>query len=173
MQNAFLIAPLALTSAASRKTHGGAGDFDINLPLAGQPEEPGLECRSGAGAHTLVFTFNHNVVSGNATVTGGTGSVSGTPIFLDNTMTVNLTGVGEVQKITVTLSNVTDSFSQVLPNAAVSMNVLAGDTNQNKTVNASDIGQTKSQSGMAANAHEFLSGRQRHRHDQRLRHRPR
>ena len=36
--------PLQLTSAVSRMTHGGAGDFDVNLPLTG---EPGVECRNG------------------------------------------------------------------------------------------------------------------------------
>jgi hypothetical protein len=63
-------------------------------------------------------------------------------------MTVNLTGVADVQKITVTLSGVTDSLGQVLPNTAVSMNLLNGDTSGNKMVNASDIGQTKAQSGV-------------------------
>jgi hypothetical protein len=63
-------------------------------------------------------------------------------------MTVNLSGVSDVQKITVTLNNVTDSFAQVLPATAVSMNLLIGDTNGNKTVNATDIGQTKVQSGV-------------------------
>ena len=133
---------LSLTSAVSRKTHGSAGNFDVPLPLAG---EPGVECRSSGGAHTLVFTFSNNVVSGNAAVTSGIGSVLGSPTFSGNTMTVNLTGVTDVQKITVTLSNVTDSSAQVLPDTAVSMNMLIGDTNGNKTVSASDVAQTKGQ----------------------------
>jgi hypothetical protein len=61
VRNVFLVGPLQLTAAVSRKTHGGAGDFDINLPLVG---EPGVECRSSVGAHTLRFTFSNNVVSG-------------------------------------------------------------------------------------------------------------
>src|SRR6266478_1688736 len=82
---------LALTSAVSRKTHGSAGAFDIPLPLSGSP---GVECRTGGatGDYTQVFTFTNNVTSGNASVTSGIGSVSGTPIFSGNTMTVNLTG---------------------------------------------------------------------------------
>ena len=63
VRNAFIAAPLQLTTAVSRKTHGGAGTFDIPLPLSG---EPGVECRSSGGNHTLVFTFSNNVVSGNA-----------------------------------------------------------------------------------------------------------
>ena len=70
-------------------------------------------------------------------------------------MTVNLTGVADVQKITVTLSNVTDSFAHVLPDTAVSMNMLIGDTTGNKTVNASDVAQTKGQSGLPVTAANF------------------
>ena len=62
-----------------RKVHNGAGSFSINLPLTG---EPGVECRAAGGDHTLVFTFNSDIVSGNASVTSGTGSVSGAPAFL-------------------------------------------------------------------------------------------
>src|SRR5262249_44971292 len=79
--------PLQLTTVVSRKTHGSAGDFDVDLPLGGSA---GVECRSTSGNHSLVFTFTNNVVSGNAAVTSGTGTVSGSPAFSDNTMTVNL-----------------------------------------------------------------------------------
>jgi len=151
--HAYAMVPaLQVSSAVSRKMHGGAGTFDIPLPLSG---EPGVECRSSGGAHTLVFTFSNNVVSGNAAVTSGIGSVAGSPTFVGNTMTVNLTGVTDVQQITVTLSNVTDSFSQVLPDTPVSVNMLIGDTNGNKTVNAGDVAQTKGQSGQPVGAGNF------------------
>ena len=145
-------APLQLMSAVSRKTHGAAGPFDVPLPLSGTP---GLECRSSGGNHTLVFTFSNNVTAGSASVTAGTGSVSGSPSFSGNTMTVNLTGVTDVQQITVTLSGVTDSSAQILPNTSVSMNMLIGDTTGNKSVNASDVSQTKGQSGAAVMASNF------------------
>ena len=163
-------APLQTTSAVSRLTHGTAGTFDISLPLAG---EPGVECRSSGGAHTLVFTFTNGVVSGNASVTTGTGSISGSPTFSGNTMTVNLTGVADVQKITVTLNGVTDAFAQVLPDAAVSVNMLVGDINSSKTVNATDIGAVKAQSGATGDGGELprRCGGQRHHH--RHRYRPR
>ncbi len=150
---ANVAAPTALqmATAVSRKAHGGAGSFDIDLLNANF----GPECRSSGGAHTLVVAFSNDVVSGNASVTAGTGSISGSPTFASNTMTVNLTGVADVQKITVTLTNVTDSFAQVLPSTAVSMNVLAGDTNGNKTVNGTDVSQTKAQSGLTVTAANF------------------
>ncbi len=122
--------PLQLLSAASRKTHGGAGTFDVNLPISGPPF--GIECRSSGGNHTFVFTFSNSINSATASVTGGTGA-AGSPSFSGNVVTVNLTGVTDVQVLTVTLNNVTDSFAQSLPNVSVTANMLIGDTTANKT----------------------------------------
>jgi hypothetical protein len=72
-------------------------------------------------------------------------------------MTVPLTGVPDAQKIAVTLNGVTDASSHVMPSTSVSMNVLLGDTNGNKTVNSTDVSQTKSQSGSAISAANFRS----------------
>ncbi len=143
---------LQLVTAVSRKTHGSAGDFDVPLPLSGAP---GVECRSSGGAHSIVVTFSGDVVSGNASVVAGAGSVTGSPGFSGNTMTVNLTGVTDVQQITVNLSGVTDSNAQILPDTTVSMNVLAGDTNASKTVSSSDIAQIKAQAGMPVTVANF------------------
>jgi len=146
--------PVQLTDAVSRKTHGAAGTFDVELPLSGSV---GIECRSGGagGNHTFVFTFTNNVVSGNAAVTSGIGNVSGPPTFSGNTMTVNLTGVSDVQQITVTLSNVTDCFGSVLPNTMVTAGMLIGDTTENRTVNASDVAQVKGQVGVPVSTSNF------------------
>ncbi len=143
---------LLLTSAVSRKTHGTAGTFNVGLPLTG---EPGVECRSSSGNHTLVFMFNNDVVSGDASVTGGIGGVAGSPIFTGNTMTVNLNGVADVQTITLTLSNVTDTSSNVLPDTSVSMHLLVGDTNGNGAVNSADVAQTKAQTGTPLTSANF------------------
>ncbi|HJX24664.1 MAG TPA: dockerin type I domain-containing protein, partial [Chthoniobacterales bacterium] len=144
---------LQLTSAVSQKMHNGLGPFSVPLPLTGTP---GLECRNSNGDHTIVFTFNNNVVSGNASVTTQTGgSVSGSPVFSGNTATVNLTGVTNAQQITVTLSGTTDNFSQVLPDTSVSMSVLTGDTTADGVVNSADVTQTRRQSGSAADSSNF------------------
>ena len=146
---AFEVQQIQITRASSRKIHGSVGPLEIDLPLTGAPA---VECRSSGGNHTLVFAFCSNVVSGSAALTTGSGGVAGSPTFAGNTMTVNLTGVADAQEITLTLSNVTDDSAQVLPNTVVTMRVLAGDTNGNSTVNASDIGATKAQSGAAVTA---------------------
>ncbi len=135
-------------------THGVAGDFDIDLPLTGGP---GVECRSSGGDHTFVITFSNAVVSGNASVTSGSGNVTGSPTFSGNTMTVNLTGVSDAQQITVTLSNVTDCFGSVLPDSMVTAGMLIGDTNANGAVNSGDVAQTKSQIGQPVSATNFRS----------------
>ena len=139
----------ALVNVASRKTHGAAGSFDVILPA--------VESRTGGGGgnHTLVFTFSNNVLGGSANVTSGTGSISGSPAFSGNTMTVNLAGVANAQTLAVTVRNVVDSFSQTLPDTAVSASFLLGDTNGNGSVSSSDISQTKAQTGQTTNASNF------------------
>ncbi|HMJ05365.1 MAG TPA: dockerin type I domain-containing protein [Chthoniobacterales bacterium] len=153
--HAYAMVPTLLPiTAVSRKTHGAQGSFDIALPLSGSP---GVECRSGGvnGNYTFAITFSNAVVGGTANVITGTGTVSGAPSFAGNVMTVNLTGVADFQTMSVTLNNVTDSFSQVLPTTAVTAKMLIGDANGNATVNATDIGLTKGQSGAAATSSNF------------------
>ncbi|MEO5721311.1 MAG: hypothetical protein ABIR71_07575 [Chthoniobacterales bacterium] len=144
--------PLNVITAVSRKIHGSAGTFDIDLPSTGAI---GVECRSSGGAHTLVISFSNDVVSGNASLEEGIGSVSGSPTFSGNTMTVNLTGVADVQKVGVSLTGVTDSFAQVLPNTGVTIIFLVGDTVASRAVNSTDVGATKAQSGIAVSSANF------------------
>jgi hypothetical protein len=148
----FCVDAPAMTSAVSRKTHGAAGPFDLNLPLTGAPA---VECRSAGanGDHVIVVSFNNTVTEGNAAVSSG--SVSGAPTFSGNTMTINVTGVPNAQQITLSLTNVKDGFAQVLPNASISMNVLLGDTTGNKAVTASDVGQVKAASGQPISPANF------------------
>jgi hypothetical protein len=146
---------LQLVSAASQKMHGGLGPYSIPLPITGGV---GVESRISNGDHTLAFTFSNNIVSGNASLTTQSGgSVTGTPAFSTNTMTVNLTGVTDLQEIYITLSGVTDSFSQVLPDTAVYMDVLSCDVDGNKNVSGGDVNQAKSQVGADISSSNFQS----------------
>lgn len=132
--------PLQETSAVSRKTQG-VDTFDVDLATT--------ECRSGGptGDYTVVFTFSNNVTGGSVNITQGTGSVSGSPTFSTNTMTVNLTGLTEIDSLGMVLHNVQDSFGQTLPDTAATLNVVVGDTNGDGMVNAADIGEVKAQTG--------------------------
>jgi Dockerin type I domain len=143
-------APVA-QSAFSRKTHGAAGTFDVPLPLTGNV---GIECRSGGATndYQMIINFANPVTVGGASVTSGTGSVSSFSVS-GSQVTVNLTGVTNVQRITVTLSNVNDGTH--MGDVPVSMGVLVGDVNGNATVNASDVSLTKSQVGNPVSGSNF------------------
>jgi len=102
----------ALIKAVSRKTHGTAGMFDINLPLFGPVL--GVECRKGgtSGIYKVILTFPTAITAANASVTpdakapGAKGSVSGFAVN-GHVVTVNLTRVSNAQTIVLTLYRVT------------------------------------------------------------------
>jgi sugar lactone lactonase YvrE len=144
--------PLGLLSVVSRKTHGAAGTFDVNLPITGNP---GIECRSGGtnNDYQMLVTFANAVTFNNAAVTSGTGTISSTTGSGTIALTVNLTGVTNAQTITLTLSGVNDGTTT--GDVGVRMGVLVGDTTASGSVNSSDISQTKSQSGTVATSDNF------------------
>ena len=131
--------------------------FDFELPLTGKL---GVDCRSGGaqGNYTLVLRFTNKLnTPGNVSVTSGLGSVSGTPIIKNNTMTVNLTGVANGQKIVVTLANVTDKYGRTLASAKVPVGILLGDVDGNKTVDNKDVNLVTAKVGATAGATNFRS----------------
>jgi hypothetical protein len=150
----FVAGPqLQLLSAVSRKTHGIAGDFDVDLPL----DPPfGIESRGTTGNHTIVVTFSNALASGNAAVADGAGAVVATAVS-GNTLTINLTGVAHAQVLTLSLTDVTDNFAQSLPNITITMQTLLGDANTDGAVNASDISLAKSQIGQSVTHSNFRS----------------
>ena len=156
-------ATLPVPGVASRKTHGAAGNFDIQLPINGPA---GIECRSGGSSndYTLVYTFDRPVASnGNASVTQGSATIAPAPSGATNPavgsnpnqVIVNLTNVANAQHLIVTLSNVQDTSGATFPSVAARMDVLIGDTTANGRVNSSDISQTQSQSGQPVTSSNF------------------
>ena len=140
-------APLMVTGVVSRKTHGAAGTFDIDLPSDGS----GVECRSGGpnSDYTLVFSFVNSMASCGST---NTGSVSLGPD--PNQCTVNVTAVPNAQYLTVTLTGAIDSTGAIGA-ASGTMGLLIGSTTADGTVNSADIRQTKSQSGHPVTGSNF------------------
>ncbi|HST31833.1 MAG TPA: hypothetical protein VLK27_13455, partial [Chthoniobacterales bacterium] len=141
-------------SAVSRKTHGPAGDFDVDLPLTGQP---GIEDRTGgaSGDHKVIVTFAVPVTVTNATVTPGAGGTASVSSFsINNTqVTINLTNVSNAQTLTINLIGVVGGANS--GNVGIPMSVLAGDTTANGLVNSSDVAQTQSQSGQPVGLSNF------------------
>ena len=142
-------------SAASRKTHGATGTFDLPLPLSG---DPGVECRSGGvdGAYQVVVTFPTPVTVAGATVTpaaGKTAILARQPIGDGNQITVDLRDVSNAQTINVNLIGVTDGTTT--DDISVPMSVLVGDSASNGSVNSADITKVKSQIGRTTTASNF------------------
>lgn len=146
-----LIAKFNAINAVSRKAHGGAGTFDVGLPLAGKA---GIECRTGGsgGNYQIVVSFGGPVTYSNAQVTQGTGAATSTSTQ-GSQVTINLAGVTNAQHLKVTLASVNDGTSVV--NVTIPLDVLIGDTTGDGGVNSADISQTKSQSGRAVSSSNF------------------
>jgi hypothetical protein len=140
--------PVQLVSVLSRKVHGSAGTFDVDLPLTGPR---GIECRSGGANndYTLVFTFTNTLTSvASANVSSGTGTVSSSAIDSSDAhqYIVNLTGVTNAQYIAATLTNVTDSAgNSSISVPGPSMGVLIGDVNASGIVTSGDTNLCKAQ----------------------------
>jgi hypothetical protein len=147
--------PVQLTSASSRKVHGAAGPFDVNLPLSGTP---GVECRSAgpAGNYVLVFTFANPLTRADGASITGTGTFDGGAIGTDpHEYIVNLTGVASGQYLHVTVQGAGDEAGNFGNSAQVVLGILVGDTTGDGSVSGADITQTKAQAGNQATTNNF------------------
>ncbi|HST30820.1 MAG TPA: hypothetical protein VLK27_08285 [Chthoniobacterales bacterium] len=141
-----------LLTVSSRKVHGVAGTFDVNLPLI---PPFGIEPRSGGanGNHVIVFHFANPVIScGTASTSAGT--AANDAASSGNDCVVDLTGVANAQYVTVTLTGTVDDHGNQ-GNVPITFGVLAGDTTGSGAVNSSDVAQTQSQSGQPVTATNF------------------
>jgi hypothetical protein len=144
--------PPVPTSAVSRKTHGAAGAFDVDL-LSG----PGIESRNGTPSgndFTVVVTFASSVTLSGAIVTSSDNMATADPPGVSGgTVMVDLHNVSNAQRINVILINVNDGMRS--GDVSIPMAILIGDANASAGVSAADIAQTKAQSGQAATGTNF------------------
>lgn len=147
--NAFTYAVVGpvpgLLDVVSRKTHGAAGPFDVDLPLF---EPRGIEPRTGGtgGDHQIVATFAGPASFASAAVTSGTGSIPpGGATASGNQITMNLTGVSNAQTIEITIfgANGGSGTSDI----KFPVGFLLGDTSNDGVVNVADITETRRASG--------------------------
>lgn len=144
-----------LAGAVSRKVHGAAGTFDIDL----MPPAAGIECRSGGatGDYQVVVKFAAPVTSvSSATVSpavGGSATIVGSPSVNGTEVTINLTNVSNAQTLTINLFSV--ATASTTGNLSVPMSILIGDTTASRAVNASDVSQTKAESGQPVTIGNF------------------
>ena len=145
------------TSAVSRKTHVGAGNFDIALPLT---DAVGVECRLGGGAtfdsHQVVVTFSNAVTLSAVTVSSPDGgSATAGYSVTGNQVTLNLSTVVDQHTVVLTLNDVNEGTGT--GDVVIPMAVLRGDTTADRLVNSADATQTKNRAGQATNATNFRS----------------
>jgi hypothetical protein len=133
-----------VTVAASRKTHGSAGSFDVDLPLTGTS---GIEPRFGGAGGNYQIVVRSGVPLSFSSVSTSCGSVAGVSTAGAETL-VNLTGVPNASRCSVTFHNLPADL--VVPVA-----FLIGDTNADGFTDAIDVSQTKSQSGNAVTSADF------------------
>src|SRR5688572_14986496 len=145
--------PPQLTSAVSRKSHGGT-NYDIALPLSGNS---GIECRRVTTlGMRLVLTFDQPIVSMNAPLVTGTATPA-SPAISGNIVTLDFTGVANSQAMTITLNNVTAELGGVQPSVAIPVRVQEGDCNANGGISVSDVNLTKSRVGTPVTIFTFRS----------------
>lgn len=149
----------SLTSAVSRKPHTGVGNFDINLPFDAVTllSSLGIESRSGGATNVyqVVHTFPVNTSFVTATLSAGAGAVSSSTGSGTTAITVNLTGVTDIQKVLVHLSGVT--VGAKTGDLEVPLGILIGDANGDGFVNSADATLTRNLSGKTTDGTNFRS----------------
>src|SRR5207237_7050410 len=133
-----------VTTAVLRKMHGLAGSFDVDLPLT---RGSAIEPRSGGTSGDYQIVVRSGIPVTFSSVTTSCGAIASTSTSGGET-TVNLTGVPNASRCSVTLHNLSGDL--IVPVA-----FLIGDTNADGFVDSADIAQTKSQSGNAVTAVNF------------------
>jgi Dockerin type I domain len=123
---------VTFTKVVSRKQHGTAGTFDIELaqngPSADECRTPGQLPGGASGDYELVVTFLNPIVAvSGGTVTSGTGTVTSVSAS-GSTVTIILSGVtNTAQRLVITLNGVNDGTTT--GTATITMPLLVGDVN--------------------------------------------
>ncbi|HEY2801743.1 MAG TPA: PKD domain-containing protein [Chthoniobacterales bacterium] len=158
-----------LDDVVSRKAHGSAGNFDIDLFPNPSTGAVNVECRREGNGYLIVFTFGSEfTVTGNAssaTVSNG-GTVAGHgPGPNPHQYQVMLTGVTNALSHNITLNGVpvhnsnasANGGNATLNDVVARMDLLVGDTNNDRITNGVDVSQTKSRSGETVGGSNFRS----------------
>lgn len=141
----------AMVGAVSRKSHGAAGTFDIDLEIAAAP--PTVEPRASATPHLLELLFTEEISSiGQVNVTDAALGALPMPgiTTVGPRVLLALQGVGNKARVTVQMSGLNG-----IGTAALVIDFLTGDVSGSHTVNAGDIAAVKASRGMTLGAGNF------------------
>jgi hypothetical protein len=138
-------------SVVSRKTHGGAGTFDIPIGTQVLAVEPRA---MGVAGHQIVFTFDHTITSIESyllqdTQRNNVGSVSAS--FSGNTVTMVLTGLPDSKSVYVTVR-----VNRSRLNHQVPIGFLTGDVDGTGLVSSPDLSLARNIAGMTIDGTNFL-----------------
>jgi uncharacterized delta-60 repeat protein len=148
-------AVIALLGAASRKTHGAAGNRDLIVnhaaPIDGQIT---VEPRARGAGHMLLFRFDAPVAfPGTAYLIDRFGKSLGTaPVVASGSESVvTIMDVPDNTRVTVSLTGVNGGTTDFF----ISLGFLMGDVNNSRKVNSGDITTVKARSGQVTDAGNF------------------
>ena len=137
--------------AVSRKVHGAAGTFDIDV-LHSE-----IECRStgAGGSYQLIVTFPDPVSVGGVSVTSSDGNATATQNANGAVVTVDLSMVANAQTLRITLVKVNDGVGS--GDVVIPFKVLTSDVWGDAYVTTFDISQTTMVLGQSINGSNFRS----------------
>jgi len=147
-----------LLAAASRKTHGGAGTFDLNLNL-NPAANPTVEPRRN-GPTQVLFTFNKEMMPADGTLDATefvlTNATFVSASIVSSNLTLNLTNVVDQSLVTVVMNGISDLAGNPLSgDRDVVFGALYRDVNGSRTVDVVDFQQTKWRLGQTANSTNY------------------
>ncbi|MDW8349559.1 MAG: putative Ig domain-containing protein [Verrucomicrobiae bacterium] len=121
------ITPPNLLAAQILATHGTAGTFGVNLPLAGPAY--GIDPRRHTVARVLELTFNVPTTSATFSLSQGTATF-GTPVYTANKILLPIVSISSNQRYILNINNVNGTGA----NFTLTFGILQGDVDGNKQV---------------------------------------
>lgn len=143
-----------LLGVQSRKTHGGAGTFDLGIDIS-QAISAAVTAEPRAAGGKLVFQFDRAIASpGTPACVDSNGASLGTAtaVASGNDVEVTLPMIADNRRAAVSLANVNGQGV----NVSAALGFLVGDVNGSRSVTASDILKAKGRLGQGVSGSNFL-----------------
>lgn len=147
--------PPQLIGAVSRKTHGGSGDFDIDLlgPNA-------VECRNGGPTRILAF-FDAPIqgtggLDPSDVSVSGSAVVNGLAIIGGNVLAIDLSGADNADVLEIVFNGIEGPTGLAVTDA-LCLEVLAGDATRDSSVNVFDLFSVRNHLGVVLGPANFTN----------------
>ncbi|MBL8521415.1 MAG: fibronectin type III domain-containing protein, partial [Betaproteobacteria bacterium] len=148
------MAPLALADVTSRRQHGAAGEFELQIDsTVAVTGAVSVEPRLIGGGHRVVFKFNQDVtaVAGASVVNAALQPIGQAAVaFAGKDVVVTISGLLDNQRARVTVTGINGTLD-----ASASIGFFAGDVTRTRALNAADISAVKARSATPVNLQSF------------------